>query len=177
VQPVSTLRKIVVRRLIPVWAAVAVAVPGLLLVGSPPANAAGPLAKICEVTGGLCLGAPNLASFDPVVETTSGRDILPKNLGGNLWELQINAAPSECVAANNPGTLVVLHPCANNNGITWLVSQDKDGVSCDFENTLAAKYLSGDGNKHQLTLQKKGTKGWLQAFFGGGFIEGISCAS
>ncbi|HEY2577507.1 MAG TPA: hypothetical protein VGI74_14465 [Streptosporangiaceae bacterium] len=140
----------------------AMAVPGALLALSAPASAAGP-STICESSGHhYCLGAPNLAPFDKVVETTSGRfiDIVPRSNG---QELMIDTDHALCVAAASGGNGVVLHLCSGGTGVIWFELKSPNGHR--FENSLFGGYLSGANQKGSLyRVESLGVSGFNQQF-------------
>jgi hypothetical protein len=144
-----------VKRILFSVSAVLIAISGLFLAASP-ASADG-TTTICESHGAWCVGAPTLGANDPVQETTSGRTIDVVNDGGSSYLLKINADKSLCVASNNPGTHVVLHPCSGGFGVVWIASVGPDGISCEFENQADHpanfnEFLSGNNNGSQFDL-------------------------
>ena len=162
---VSVLHNALVRKVISI-VATAIALSGLLLIASSPANASGP-ALICETNGNYCIGDPHssLPLYDPVKEMLAGQIIDIKSQGGISYKLAFDQAPSRCVAASNNGTSAVIHACSGGLGIIWKAHLGKDGRSCIFQNQrFSGKYLSGAGNGTQFKLKAKGAKGWLQQF-------------
>ena len=159
----SAFHNFLARKIIRVSVAMAIAVPTLLLTASP-ASATGST-FICEAFGHYCVGAPSLALFDPVVETTGGRDIFVLSLGGTSYLLEFNADRSKCVAGANNGVDVTIHPCDGGVGIVWKTHLGNDGASCLFESQkFSGLYLSGANNGTQFKIKSKGLTGWLQQF-------------
>lgn len=66
----------------------------------------------CEQSGSFCLGAASLVSFDPVSETSPPGRLFFTPMSGTTdnFKLEFVGATTECVAASNSGTSVVLHP-------------------------------------------------------------------
>jgi hypothetical protein len=167
VKRASALRNILVRksiRMFPAGAA-ALAVSGLLLATSPPASAQVSF-HWCETNGSYCIGAPSLALYDPVVETTTGRLLYTPSSGTtNNFKLQFAADQTKCVAASNSGDHVVIHPC-NGSGVVWIPTDinGNNGSELLESNEFPGKYLSGDNMGHQFQLKSHGASGWFQRF-------------
>lgn len=155
---VSALHKILARRPIRVLLVAALVVPGLVLATSSPALAS---QRIKETYSPWYVGAPSLSLYDPVVETSSGRDF-NINPAGNGYEFQFTADTTKCVAAANNGVDVVIHPC-NGNGTVWLEHQGRNTFIYESRE-FSGKYLSGPGNGGQFQLKSRGANGWYQQF-------------
>jgi hypothetical protein len=166
VKLVSTLGNILARPVRVVLVAT-MAVPGLILAASPPASASVGL-HLCETFGSYCIGAPSLGLYNPVVETASGRLLEINPVGtGNQRELAFASNPSECVAADNDGDLVVIHPCNGGSGVVWLEGTGSSGGAIYESREFSGLYLSGADNGTQFQLKDRGASGWYQQFTAG----------
>jgi hypothetical protein len=122
-----------------------VALLGLPLAVLPAAPALAANTFVCEDVAPWCIGAPNLALYSPLIETTSGRNLTVSPLRDGTYIISIDAVPGECVAAANNGMDVVIHPCGG-AGVHWYAQTDPSGpafrlISQEFPN----KYLVGPG--------------------------------
>ena len=132
-----------------------------------PANASG--FRICEASGNrLCVNAPTLALYDPVVQSaTNARNIniIVVKAGTDQVLLQIVADTGKCVAAANNGHDVVLHKCSGGNGVIWH-QELTNGVPRFESNEFSGKYLAGDnvtGHQFQIRVPVSGD-GFLYRF-------------
>ena len=118
---------------------------------------------LCESFGLYCVGAPSLATDAPVDETTSGRDLNFLTQGNGQWKIQFNADLSQCVAAANNGTDVVIHHCNGGNGTVWIkhsVDTHTEWESREFPGF----YLAGRNNGSQYQIKPGGLSGWYYKF-------------
>jgi hypothetical protein len=140
----------------------ALAVPAAVLAAPLPASAAGP--HVCETSGNYCVGAPGLGVDAPVVETRSGRNITFLFLGNAQYNLIIDAAPSECVAAANNGHDVVLHHCNGGLGTVWILHINPNGHLQFESREFPTKYLAGHNDGSQFQVKVLGLSGWFYNF-------------
>jgi hypothetical protein len=136
--------------------------PALASMAAPPASASGN--HLCETSGNYCIGAPSLATDAPVVETSSGRDITLEFLGSAQYELQFNDAPSECVAAANNGTDVVIHHCNGGDGVVWILFLNANGHLQWQNREFSGDYLAGHNDASQYQVKAPGLSGWFYNF-------------
>jgi hypothetical protein len=138
------------------------AVPVAVFAAPLPASAVGN--HLCETSGNYCVGAPSLALYAPVVETISGRDIHLISLGNNQFDIELNAAPGECVAAANNGTDVVIHPCNGGLGTVWIEHFNPNNHRQFESREFRTKYLAGHNNGTQFQVKTLGQSGWFYNF-------------
>lgn len=139
------------------------AAQALLFAASPPASAS-PLftGHIRETFGSYSVGAPSIALYDPVMETTSGR-VIDIVAAGNYRKLEFDADTTKCVAAANNGADVVVHPC-DGSGVDWAII-GLDSSHYAFQNReFNNKYLAGANNGTQFQLKTWGQNGWYYNF-------------
>jgi hypothetical protein len=132
-----------------------------------PASAANNHLK--ETSGSYRVGAPNLALYAPVVETTSGRDVnlITAPTGADDVYIKFSADTSLCVAAANNSSDVVIHPCSGGSGIIWTLQDSASGHClpyCLFKNRLVGLYLAGNNRGGQFQLKPHPLGGWYEAF-------------
>jgi hypothetical protein len=136
-------------------------IPAAILASPLSASAAGN--HLCETNGNYCVGAPSLATDAPVVETQFGRDINLLFLGNAQYELQFNAAPSQCVAAANNGHDVVIHHCNGGLGVVWILFINSNG-HLQWQNREFSTFLAGHNNGTQYQVKPPGLSGWFYNF-------------
>jgi hypothetical protein len=131
-----------------------------LLAAPQAANAAGG-PPICETSGAFCIGAPTLSTDAAVTETASGRQINMIAAGAGV-ELQINAAPSLCVAVTNNNANAVLHPCNGGAGVVW--NKNTSTGHLRFQDQEFGTWLAGRDNGTQFTVKPLGVTGFFYNF-------------
>jgi hypothetical protein len=136
-------------------------VPAVLFAAPLPASAQGD--HLVETFGNYFVGAPSLALYAPVVETSSGRSINIHSNGDGGYEIVFNYDTSKCVAGANNGADVVIHPCNGGSGIIWFLSTDGNG-NLFFQNKKFSTYLAGANNGGQFQLKPKPLSGWYEKF-------------
>lgn len=119
----------------------------------------------CETNGNFCIGAPDLGTFAPVVETGAGRAINLLGVSGGYWKLQFNAAPSQCVAATDNGNGVVIHHCNGGLGTLWQIINNANG-HLQFWDREHDTLLAGRNNGTQYKLITEPAEGWFYNFDG-----------
>lgn len=141
------------------------ALSSLWLVTAPTASAQVSF-QWCEQSGSFCIGAANLVNFDPVSETSPGRLLFsPMSGTSNNFKLEFVGASTECVAASNSGTSVVIHPC-NGVNVVWIPTSINGNNGSELLENAAfpGEFLSGDDHGHQFLLKSMGLNGWFQRF-------------
>jgi hypothetical protein len=161
VTKISDLHSFLAQKPVRALVVVAMLVPASALIASPPASALASV-HVCETFGAFCVGAPNLGLDDPVVETTSGRDLNIISSGSGVI-LQFAASSSLCVAAANNGSDVVQHPCNGGHGIIWHIEQGPTSNLIE-NNEFSGKFLSGADNGTQFMIRSRGAAGWEQQY-------------
>jgi hypothetical protein len=149
--------------------AVMVLLATLAAVFAAPLPASAAANHLCETNGNFCVGAPSLATFAPVVETLSGRNITLIFLGNDAqgipqFEIQLDAAPSECVAGADNGIDVVLHHCNGGLGVVWKRHFSQNGHLQWNSREFPTKWLAGHNDGTQYQLKPLGLSGWFYNF-------------
>jgi hypothetical protein len=171
---VNALRNIIIRKSIHIFMAGAatLAVSGFWSATAPDASAAPLSFQWCEQSSNssgtdYCIGAADFTSFDPVTETpTTGRLFFtPQSGTTDNFKLEFVGNTTQCVAANNNGTKVVIHPC-NGAGVVWIPTDidGSNGSELLESNEFPGSYLSGRANGTQFTLQSHKAPGYFQRF-------------
>ncbi|HYS30881.1 MAG TPA: hypothetical protein VEM58_01345 [Streptosporangiaceae bacterium] len=138
--------------------------------GIPAAIFASPLSAsaaqhLCESFGIYCVGAPDLSTDAPVVETLSGRDLNFLSQGNGIWKIQFNADLSQCVAAANNRIDVVIHHCNGGAGTLWK-KHFMDSTHIKWEShEFPEFYLAGRNNGSQYQVEPLGVSGFFYNFF------------
>jgi hypothetical protein len=142
--------------------------------GLPAAIFAAPLSAsaataplLCEAFGNYCVGAPSLSTDAPVDETISGRNVNFLSQGNGQWKIQFNASLSQCVAAANNHTDVVIHHCNGGAGTLWIRHTVVCSPQCEYQwesNEFPDRYLAGANNGSQYQIKQLGVTGWFYKF-------------
>jgi hypothetical protein len=148
----------------------ALAIPAAIFT-APPAGASTAF-HMCETYGSYCVGSADLNLYTAVSERNPGRLIIPVSLGGEFdnygtWLLEFNNDPSECVAAANNLSDVVIHPCNGGSGVVWArdnSSGNDKWINQEASEGLGIWYLSGSDQGRDYFLDLLGVTGTYQAF-------------
>src|SRR5947207_1685939 len=120
---------------------------------------------LCETNGNYCIGAPTLALYAPVVETTSGRDLGAIDLGNNQFELVFLADNGIfCVAAANNREDVVVKHCQGDFGVVWIREFNPNGHLQFRNREFSNKFLAGHNDGTQFHAKDAGRPGWFYNF-------------
>jgi len=145
------------------------AVPAAMFVAPLPASAANFDTSIRETFGHRwCIGSDTTDLFAAVVERSCpGRKWDEISLGSSQWLIELHSDTSKCIAANNSGAKVVLHPCSGGFGVVWIRETSSSGHDL-WHNRATDLYLSGPNGSNpggQFFLDvRNGTSGELQQF-------------
>jgi hypothetical protein len=141
-------------------------VPAVVFATALPASALNNHLK--ETSGSYRVGAPDLALYQPVKETSAGRNvdvISAITVGANAVYIKFSAPHNDlCVAAADNGTGVVIHACNGGNGIVWFISSDANGHNFFESKEFRGTYLAGHNNGTQFQLKPNPTGGWFERF-------------
>lgn len=146
-----------------------------LLAVAPSANAATATdPRICESFGSFCVGSADFNLFTAVTERNPGRDFTLISLGTTFdgfpnFDIVFSGDPSDCVAAANNLSDVVIHPCNGGSGVVWARDHQANGhdrwINREASQSAGVEeVLSGRNNGTQFLVRQNGTSGLFQQF-------------
>jgi hypothetical protein len=121
------------------------AVTGPVLLSNPtPASAVGTI-RLFEAFGTYALGAPNLSSGQPVVETVSGRDVsvVPQSGTNTNVKIVFNSNTHLCVAAVDGNEAIIVNSCSG-LGTLWQPQSASCTECFKFRNNRETSLLGTD---------------------------------